>query len=163
MNGLLQTVTAAVLAALVGGRVAITRTGRLRRTIQANVELLGTLPADHPSREDLATHIEDLVDTLVLREQGQFQPITWMWAAIFTYVAHIAIGVGGIVLMLMDPLTPGARLAGFSASVVILLGSTVSTVALVARWWRERDLEDDEEPDQDDDQRDDQTSLLTAS
>jgi branched-subunit amino acid transport protein len=49
MREFLQTVIPALLTALVAGRVVVTRTGRLRRTIQANVELLDALPADHPA------------------------------------------------------------------------------------------------------------------
>jgi hypothetical protein len=53
MSKFLQTVIPAALTALVAGQAAITRTIRLRRLIRANVDLLGTLPADHPSRATL--------------------------------------------------------------------------------------------------------------
>jgi hypothetical protein len=158
MREFLQIVIPAALTALVAGRVAVTRTGRLRRTIQANVELLGTLPADHPSREDLASHIEDLVDTLVLREQGQFAPMTWIAAWIGLWAITAAIGLFGATLMVMDTLPRITRLGALSGFAAMVLASVSFAVAGVVRWRQERDL-DDEEPDPDDDQ----TRLLTAS
>jgi hypothetical protein len=70
-----QTVILATLPVLVAGRVAITRTGRLRKVIRANVELLGKLPADDPTREALAAHVRELVDVLAWREYQQFHPL----------------------------------------------------------------------------------------
>jgi hypothetical protein len=156
----------ALLTALVAGRVVVTRTGRLRRTIQANVELLDALPADHPSREDLASHIEDLVDTLVVREQGQFDPMTWIAAWIGLWATIAAFGLFGAALMVMDPLPRTARLGALSGFAVMVLTSVGFAVAGVMRWRQERDLDDDEEepnPDDDDQADDDQTRLLTAS
>jgi hypothetical protein len=164
MREFLQTVIPALLTALVAGRVVVTRTGRLRRTIQANVELLGTLPADHPSREDLASHIEDLVDTLVVREQGQFDPMKWIAAWIGLWATTAAFGLFGAALMVMDPLPRTVRLGALSGFAVTVLTSVGFAVAGVVRWRQERDLDDDEESDPDDDQADDdQTRLLTAS
>jgi hypothetical protein len=163
MREFLQIVIPAALTALVAGRVAVTRTGRLRRTIQANVELLGTLLADHPSRENLASHIEDLVDTLVSREQGQFAPMMWIAAWIGLWAITAAIGLFGAALMVMDPLPRVTRLGALSGFAAMVLASVSFAVAGVVRWRQERDL-DDEEPDPDDDQADDdQTRLLTAS
>jgi hypothetical protein len=152
MREFLQIVIPAALTALVAGRVAITRTGRLRRTIRANVELLGTLPADHPSREALAAHIEELVDTLVLREQRQFEPMTWIVAWIGLWTLNAMVGLVGTTLMVMDPLTGPARAAGLGFYAAMVLISVVTAIAGVARWRRERDLDDDQEPDLDDDQ-----------
>jgi hypothetical protein len=152
MREFLQIVLPAVLAALVAGRVAITRTGRLRRTIQANVALLDTLPADHPSRDDLASHLVELVDTLVLREQRQFSPMPWIWPVIGA-CAYIAVfGLAGIALMAMDPLPRSARVGLSSGFAVIVLFSVGFAVAGVVRWRQERDLDDDLEPDLEDDQ-----------
>jgi hypothetical protein len=53
MSALWQTVIPAALTALVAGRVAWTRTSRLRRTIATNLDLLGRLSADHPNRAAL--------------------------------------------------------------------------------------------------------------
>jgi hypothetical protein len=163
VRDLIQTVIPVMVTALVAGRVAITRTGRLRSTIRANVELLGTLPADHPSREDLATHIEELVDTLVVREQRQFDPMTWIGAWIIFWTLSTTIGLLGTALMLMDPLPRSARVGGLGGFAVMALVSVGSVVAGLVRWRRERDLDDDEEPDLDDDQADDQARLVTAS
>jgi hypothetical protein len=102
MNGLLQTVIPAVLAALVGSRVTVTLIGRLRRTIQVNIELLDKLPADHPSREDLYEHVEELVDTLVWREQSQFDPRIWVRTWIYFWVMAAATGLMGASLMARD-------------------------------------------------------------
>jgi hypothetical protein len=46
MSAFWQTVIPAVLTALVAGRAAWTRTSRLRRTIDANLALLGWQPGD---------------------------------------------------------------------------------------------------------------------
>jgi hypothetical protein len=89
MNGLLQTVTAAVLAALVGGRVAVTRTGRLRRTINTNLGLLGRLPADHPNRAALEANNGELLSLLVRRQQRRFGPFTQAGAS-FGALANVA-------------------------------------------------------------------------
>jgi hypothetical protein len=75
MSVFFQTVIPATLALLIAYRGTISRTGRLRSTIRANIELLATLPDDHPSRDALTAHVGELVDTLVRREQLQFQPL----------------------------------------------------------------------------------------
>ena len=56
MSAFWQTMIPAVLTALVAGRVALTRTSRLRRTIDANLALLDRLPADHPNRATMEDH-----------------------------------------------------------------------------------------------------------
>jgi hypothetical protein len=56
-----------VIGALIGGQIAVTRTGKLRKDIRENINLLGQLPADHPSRVRLEGNIGELVDTLVRR------------------------------------------------------------------------------------------------
>jgi hypothetical protein len=76
MSELLQTVIPVVLTALIAGQVAVTRTGRLRKDIRETIDLLGKLPADHPSRETLEVNIGELVDTLVRRQRRRFEPIT---------------------------------------------------------------------------------------
>jgi len=76
MSGLLQAMIPAALGLLVAYRGAITRTGRLRHSIDANIELIGKLPADDPSRATLTSHNAVLIGTLVRREGRQFQPIT---------------------------------------------------------------------------------------
>jgi hypothetical protein len=56
MREFLQTVIPVVLTALIAGQVAITRTGRLRKDIRETIELLGKLPAGHPSRRRWRQH-----------------------------------------------------------------------------------------------------------
>jgi hypothetical protein len=76
MTEFLQTVIPIVLAALLAGQIVITRIGRLRRSIRADLELLNALPADHPSRATITAHSEKLVDKLIQRERRQFEPTT---------------------------------------------------------------------------------------
>lgn len=76
MREFLQTVIPVVLTALIAGQVAITRTGRLRKDISETIDLLGKLPAGHPSRATLEDNIGELVDTLVRRQRRRFEPIT---------------------------------------------------------------------------------------
>jgi hypothetical protein len=142
MRDLLQTVIPALLTAVVAGRIAITRTGRLRSTIRANVELLGTLPADHPSRATLKVHIEELVGTLVRREAGQFEPITPTAALIGVNAVVAAIGLLGTTFIVIDPLPRSARMAGVSGLAVLTVCFAGSTF-----WaWRQRQREDSEQP-----------------
>jgi hypothetical protein len=76
MSEFLQTAIPVVLTALLAGQVAVTRTGRLRADIRASIDLLGKLPAGHPSRATLEANIGELVDTLVRRQRRRFEPIT---------------------------------------------------------------------------------------
>ena len=76
MHDLLQTVIPIVLTALIAGQVAITRTGRLRADIRASIDLLGKLPAGHPSRASLEANMGELVDVLVRRQRRRFEPFT---------------------------------------------------------------------------------------
>jgi hypothetical protein len=76
MGTFLQTILPPVLAFFAGYQGGLTRTGRLRNTIQTSVELLDKLPAEHPSRATLEAHIAELVDTLVRRQRRRFEPIT---------------------------------------------------------------------------------------
>jgi hypothetical protein len=148
MRDLLQTVIPAALTALIAGRVAITLTGRLRHTIQANIELLHKLPANHPSREDLNEHVEELIDTLIWREQHQFGPMTWVRAGIGFLVMCVAIGVVGADLMAWhlatDPLPSPLWAAGLGASSALVLVPIGFLVAWLVRWWRQRNLDDDD-------------------
>lgn len=101
MRELLQTVLPAVLAALVAYQGGLTRTTRLRSMIRANVDLLGTLPADHPSRATLEAHIGELVDVLVRRQRRRFEPFTraGVWFGVNLTAAVILLGgMGGLAL-----------------------------------------------------------------
>jgi hypothetical protein len=99
MGSLLQTVIPAALAFLVAYQGGVTRTSRLRSIIRANVELLGSLPADHPSRTTLTAHIEELVDTLVRRERRRFEPITPAGSSFGACVTITMVALLGIILM----------------------------------------------------------------
>jgi hypothetical protein len=65
-----------VIGALIGGQITVTRTGKLRKDIRETIDLLGKLPAGHPSRATLEDNIGELVDTLVRRQRRRFEPIT---------------------------------------------------------------------------------------
>jgi protein-S-isoprenylcysteine O-methyltransferase Ste14 len=94
----------------------LSRTGRLRRNIKADVELLAALPADHPSRAALEAHIGELVATLVRRERRRFEPITpaETWFGVFT--AIVVLSLVGVSLSVAettrvyDPDTESCRL-----------------------------------------------------
>jgi hypothetical protein len=93
MSSLLGVVIPAVLGFLAAYQGGLTRTGRLRSIIRANVELLGSLPADHPSRAPLSAHIEELVGMLVRRQRRRFEPITraGAWFGVNTTLALLMV------------------------------------------------------------------------
>lgn len=76
MFELLQTVITVALSAIVGGQVAVTRTRRLQRTIDATISLRDRLPADDPSRAMLEANLRELVEVLVRRQRLRFGPFT---------------------------------------------------------------------------------------
>jgi hypothetical protein len=76
MRDFLQTVLPPLLAALVAYQGGLTRTTRLRSMIRASADLVGTLPANHPSRAKLEAHIGELVDVLIRRQRRRFEPFT---------------------------------------------------------------------------------------
>jgi hypothetical protein len=76
MSTFWQTVIPPALAALIAGRIAWTRTSRLLRTINTNLDLLDRLPADHPKRAMLEDRNGELLDLLVRRQQRRFGPFT---------------------------------------------------------------------------------------
>lgn len=45
----LQTMILPVIGALIGGQIAVTRTGKLRKDIRENINLLGQLPGGSPT------------------------------------------------------------------------------------------------------------------
>jgi hypothetical protein len=76
MTALLLAVIPIVLTALFAGQVAVTRTGRLRKDILANLDLLGRLPAEHPNRAALEAKNGELVGVLARRQQRRYGPFT---------------------------------------------------------------------------------------
>jgi hypothetical protein len=146
MIELLQTMIPIVLAGFLAGQIVITRTGRLRRSIRADLELLNALPADHPSRVAVTAHSEKLVDKLIQRERRQFEPTAparvpfsategiamMMLTGVYAVVAH-ATGMNVRILEWLARHDPGEL--AFYAAVGILCGS-------VSLWfWRQRQRE----------------------
>jgi hypothetical protein len=76
MSTFWQTVIPATVTALVAGRVAVTRTGRLRKDIHQNIDLLDKLQGDHPNRATLEAYNGELLGLLVRRQQRRYGPFT---------------------------------------------------------------------------------------
>jgi hypothetical protein len=151
MSNLLQVVLPVVIPAAVGFLIAyqgaLSRTGRLRRNVKADVELLAALPAEHPSREQLAGHVGKLVDELIWREERQYFPVvSWLryrfgfvWFVAFT-VAMVA-GVVWAVLVATGVLPPGWFLGDRPTAWVAALvwgGLAAVFVYITVSTWRER-------------------------
>jgi hypothetical protein len=81
----------AAVALLVAYQGALSRTGRLRRAIKKDVEVLAALPADHPSRATLGPHIGVLLDLLVSRERRRFDPAFGLGAFLGTSRIGVAV------------------------------------------------------------------------
>ena len=103
MSGLLQAIIPAALAFVTGVATQglLTRTGRLRSSIRADMELLQALPADHPSRAALEAHIGELVDTLVRRERGRYRPLT-VGLSFGVYVSITVFLLLGVTVMALE-------------------------------------------------------------
>jgi hypothetical protein len=71
-----QTVLPPVLTALVAYQGGLTRTTRLQRLINTNIDLLGRLSADHPNRPTLEAHNGELICLLIRRQRRRFEPFT---------------------------------------------------------------------------------------
>ena len=76
MTALLLAVIPIVLGALFAGQVAVTRTGRLRKDILKNLDLLDRLPAEHPNRAVLEAKNGELVGVLARRQRRRYGPFT---------------------------------------------------------------------------------------
>ena len=76
MREFLQTAIPVVLTAVLAGQVAVTRTGRLRKDILANLDLLDRLPADCPNRAELEVKNGELVGVLARRQRRRYGPFT---------------------------------------------------------------------------------------
>jgi hypothetical protein len=76
MRDLLQAVILSGFGAVIGGQVVVTRTGRLRKDILANLDLLGRLSADCPNRAELEAKNGELVGVLARRQQRRYGPFT---------------------------------------------------------------------------------------
>jgi hypothetical protein len=105
MGNLMQAIIPAVLAFVVAYQGGLTRTSRLHSMIRNNLDLLGKLPADSPSRVKLTAHNDELVDTLIRRQRRRFEPIT---RAGWSFGANTA----GVVVAVLGVMVAGLELAG---------------------------------------------------
>jgi hypothetical protein len=149
MSTFWQTVIAATIPVLVAGRVALTRTSRLQRTINTNLDLLGRLPADHPNRAVLEAQNGELLDLLVRRQQRRFGPFTQAGVS-FGACAGLAsvalVMAGGSALLASgvipsasasSPPTPGDQWAAAGFFLVMAAGFAVAAVIAARRQLRE--------------------------
>jgi hypothetical protein len=149
MREFLQTMILPVIGALIGGQIAVIRTGKLRKDIRENINLLGQLPADHPSRARLEGNIGELVDTLVRRQQRRYGPFTQAGVSFGAYagVAAVSLAFAFFGLLLAagvipsasasDPPDSGDGWAGAVFFLVMAAGFTVAAVRAVRRQLRE--------------------------
>jgi hypothetical protein len=140
-----QTVLPTVLAALVAGRVAVTRTGRLRKDIDVNLDLLGRLPADHPNRAMLEASNGELLSLLVRRQRRRYGPFTQAGISFGAFVGVAAVALvfafGSTLLAAevlpstsaSDPATHGDQWYAAAFFLVMAASSAVSAVR-AARW-----------------------------
>ena len=152
MTALLLAALPIVLGALFAGQVAVTRTGRLRKDILANLDLLGRLPADCPNRAELEAKNGELVGVLARRQRRRYGPFTQagvsfgvlagvaVVALVFAFgVALVAAGV--IPSTPSDPPTPGDQWTAAGLLLVIAGGCTVG-----AFWAARRQLKEHPPP-----------------
>jgi hypothetical protein len=118
MSTFWQTVIAATIPVLVAGRVALTRTSRLQRTINTNVDLLGRLPAEHPNRAALEIHNGELLGLLVRRQQRRFGPFTQAGVSFgaLAGVATVALAFAGFAAVLATGVLPSASASAAATS-----------------------------------------------
>jgi hypothetical protein len=124
MFELLQTVITVALSAIVGGQVAVTRTRRLQRTIDATISLRDRLPADDLSRAMLEANLRELVEVLVRRQRLRFGPFTQAGFSLgaIAGLASVALAFAGFGALMAagvvppasvsDPMTTGEAWAG---------------------------------------------------
>jgi hypothetical protein len=140
MFELFQTVVTVALSAIVGGQVAVTRTRRLQRTIDATTGLRDRFPADDPSRADLEAHVQELVGVLIRRQRLRFGPYTQAGVAfgVFAGVAGVTLMMAGITALMaagvvpVDPGPPGPPDAGDQWAAVVFFLAVAGVLAGVA-------------------------------
>jgi hypothetical protein len=138
MREFLQAAIPVVLTALLAGQVAITRTGRLRKVIRANVELLDKLPADHPNRARLEAENGELVDLLTWRLHQQFHPLSSPWTFRLAPVLLAVAALGWAALLaagLTGAFQPESPTALWSVVIIgaVLLATTVVMIRSTAK------------------------------
>jgi hypothetical protein len=149
MSTFWQTVIPPALAALIAGRIAWTRTSRLLRTINTNLDLLDRLPADHPKRAMLEDRNGELLDLLVRRQQRRFGPFTEAGVSFgfLAGVAAVAFVFAGLAALMAFGVVPSASESGpadsgdgRAAMVFFLLiagGCTVAAVRAARQQYKE--------------------------
>ena len=151
MSTFWQTLIPPALAALIAGRIAWTRTSRLLRTINTNLDLLDRLPPDHPKRATLEARNGELLDLLDRRQQRRFGPFTQAGVS-FGVLAGVAVALmfafalalvaaGVIPSAPSDPPAPGDQWAAAGLLLVIAGGCTVG-----AFWAAHRQLKEHPPP-----------------
>jgi hypothetical protein len=108
MTALLLATTPIVLTALFAGQGAVTRTGRLRKDILANLDLLGRLPADCPNRAVLETKNGELVGVLARRQRRRYGPFTQAGFSlgVLAGLAGLAVAFAGFSALLATGVLP---------------------------------------------------------
>jgi hypothetical protein len=108
MTALLLAVIPIVLTALFAGQVAVTRTGRLRKDVLANLDLLDRLPAEHPNRAGLEAKNGELVGVLTRRQQRRYGPFTQAGFSLGAYagVAAVSLAFAGFSALLAAGILP---------------------------------------------------------
>jgi hypothetical protein len=108
MTALLLAITPIVLTALFAGQVAVTRTGRLRKDILANLDLLGRLPADCPNRAELEAKNGELVGVLTRRQRRRYGPFTQAGFSlgVLAGLAGLAVAFAGFSALLASGVLP---------------------------------------------------------
>jgi hypothetical protein len=149
MTALLLAVIPIVLTALFAGQVAVTRTGRLRKDILANLDLLGRLPAEHPNRAALEAKNGELVGVLARRQQRRYGPFTPAGVSfgVCAGVVIVALVFAGFSALLAarvipstpasDPPTTGDQWAAAVVFLVMAAGFAVAGVMAARRQLRE--------------------------
>jgi hypothetical protein len=142
LMSLAQTVIPAAVTFLVGYQGSQTLTSQLRKSIRADLDILDALPADHPSRATITTHVQGQIDTLVHRETRKFTHAGPLGAG-FGIAATIAVillltatwGAATTAgLYVPEPSSPGEdwTTIAWSAGIAVLCAS------LAVRAWRGR-------------------------
>jgi hypothetical protein len=147
MTAFLQTAIPAVLTALIAGRIAWTRTSRLQRTINTNLDLPGRLPADHPNRAALEAHNGELLELLIRRQQRRFGPFTQagvsfgalagVAAVAFTFGCFSALLAAGVIPSASGQSTPGDLWTAAVFFLVVAAGFILAAVWSARRQLRE--------------------------
>ena len=148
MTTLLLAVIPIVLTALFAGQFAVTRTGRLRKDILANLDLLGRLSAEHPNRAALEAKNGELVGVLARRQRRRYGPFmpAGVSFGIYTGLAIVALVFAGATALIAagvlpatpsDPATPGDQWAAAAFLLICAAGLAVFAVWSARRQLRE--------------------------